>query len=194
MSEIRSLTELIVALAILLAGAGLGFALSAGLVLIKRFLAKRPGVGMAESVLASSTGAVRVFLPLLGLYLALPFALEGELLAGFELGLRILLVAISAYLLIRLVYGVEDFVEGRLGLDKADNLDARRIFTQLRVLRSVLAFFIGFMGLIFALLLLPGARQIGAGLLASAGIASLVIGFAAQRALSNLLADRKSVV
>ena len=188
MSEIRSLTELIVALAILLAGAGLGFALSAGLVLIKRFLAKRPGVGMAESVLASSTGAVRVFLPLLGLYLALPFALEGELLVGFELGLRILLVAISAYLLIRLVYGVEDFVEGRLGLDKADNLDARRIFTQLRVLRSVLAFFIGFMGLIFALLLLPGARQIGAGLLASAGIASLVIGFAAQRALSNLLA------
>ncbi len=133
-------------------------------------------------------GGLRVALPLLGAYLSLPFALEGTGLARTQLVLAVALIGLSAYVLVRALYGIEDLVTARLDLTHEDNLDARRVQTQLRVLRAVLASFIVFTAVIVILLFVPGFRQIGSGLLASAGIAGLVIGFAAQRALGNLLA------
>jgi small-conductance mechanosensitive channel len=115
-------------------------------------------------------------------------ALEGDLLDHTRTGVRILLIVSFAYLLIRVIYGAEDFLNARLGLDKPDNLEARTRQTQLRVLRNVLVSSIAFAAIIFLLLYLPGFKQLGTTLLASAGIAGLVIGFAAQRALANLLA------
>lgn len=73
-------------------------------------------------------------------------------------------------------------------LDTDDNLDARRIHTQARVLaRSVMVVIviIGFGG---ALMAFPSVRQIGASLLASAGVAGLVAGIAARPVLGNLIA------
>ncbi|MDR5779414.1 mechanosensitive ion channel [Caballeronia sp. LZ065] len=73
-------------------------------------------------------------------------------------------------------------------LDTHDNLDARRIHTQARVLaRSVMVVIviIGFGG---ALMAFPSVRQIGASLLASAGVAGLVAGIAARPVLGNLIA------
>ena len=73
-------------------------------------------------------------------------------------------------------------------LDTADNLQARRIHTQARVLaRSVMVVIviIGFGG---ALMTFPNVRQIGASLLASAGVAGLVAGIAARPVLGNLIA------
>ncbi|SAK63367.1 mechanosensitive ion channel protein MscS [Caballeronia temeraria] len=73
-------------------------------------------------------------------------------------------------------------------LDTDDNLNARRIHTQARVLaRSVMVVIviIGFGG---ALMAFPSVRQIGASLLASAGVAGLVAGIAARPVLGNLIA------
>ena len=73
-------------------------------------------------------------------------------------------------------------------LDTDDNLNARRIHTQARVLaRSVMVVIIilGFGG---ALMMFPSVRQIGASLLASAGVAGLVAGIAARPVLGNLIA------
>jgi small-conductance mechanosensitive channel len=49
-------------------------------------------------------------------------------------------------------------------------------------------FIVGLLGLAFILLTLPGARQIGASLLASAGVAGLVAGIAARPVLGNFIA------
>ncbi|MDH3506830.1 MAG: mechanosensitive ion channel family protein, partial [Gammaproteobacteria bacterium] len=133
-------------------------------------------------------GGLRLVLPLIGVYLSLPFALEDTNLLRAQNILTVALIGLSAYLLIRALYGIEDLITARLDLGHEDNLDARRLQTQLRVMRAVLASFIAFTTVIVILLFIPGFRQIGAGLLASAGIAGLVIGFAAQRALGNLLA------
>jgi small-conductance mechanosensitive channel len=182
-------TEFSFAATRLAAGAVLGFAIYAIFALVRRILNKRQGVGLAEKLLDRSTGALRVFLPLLGLFVALPAALtEGEILNLARLVIRTLVIASGAYLSIRLVYGVADFIEARLGIDAPDNLSARRTLTQMQVLRSVLVSFIAFTAFIVALLYLPGARALGTGLLASAGLAGVVIGFSAQRALGNLLA------
>lgn len=69
-----------------------------------------------------------------------------------------------------------------------DNLKARRVLTQTRVLTRSAHFIVGFIGLAFVLLTLPGARQFGASLLASAGVAGLVAGIAARPVLGNFIA------
>jgi small-conductance mechanosensitive channel len=72
--------------------------------------------------------------------------------------------------------------------DAPDNLRARRIQTQTKVLGRTAMVMIILIGLGTGLMTLPILRQIGASLLASAGVAGLVVGFAAKPVLGNLLA------
>jgi small-conductance mechanosensitive channel len=185
---VPGLTEVAIAIAIIGAGAAIGLIVYGALQLALRTLTRSTWRSAAEPFVRSCAKTLRLLLPLIGAYASLPFALEDVALSRAQLGLKAALIGVSAYFLIRLLYGTEDFVTARLGLDEADNLDARRIYTQLRVLRGALVAFITFTAIVVMLLFLPGFRQIGTGLLASAGIAGLVIGFAAQRALGNLLA------
>lgn len=73
-------------------------------------------------------------------------------------------------------------------LDIADNLQARRIHTQARVLARTVMVLIIIVGVGAALMTFPNVRQIGASLLASAGVAGLVAGIAARPVLGNLIA------
>jgi small-conductance mechanosensitive channel len=70
----------------------------------------------------------------------------------------------------------------------ADNLRARTRLTQARVLTRTLYVIILLIGVALALMTIPGVRQIGASLLASAGIGALAVGLAAKPVLGNLLA------
>ncbi len=72
--------------------------------------------------------------------------------------------------------------------DVADNFKARQLLTQTRVLARSAHFIVCLLGLSFILLTLPGARQFGASLLASAGMAGLVAGIAARPVLGNFIA------
>lgn len=72
--------------------------------------------------------------------------------------------------------------------DTPDNLQARRIQTQTRVLARSMMALIVMIGAGTALSTLPLLREIGTSLLASAGVAGLVVGFAAKPVLGNLLA------
>jgi small-conductance mechanosensitive channel len=76
----------------------------------------------------------------------------------------------------------------RFPIDAADNLHARRIRTQTRVLARTLATLIGVIGFALALLTFPEVRSVGAGLLASAGVIGIVAGIAAKPIFGNLLA------
>ncbi|MFZ4875664.1 mechanosensitive ion channel family protein [Janthinobacterium sp. Mn2066] len=73
-------------------------------------------------------------------------------------------------------------------VDMADNIRARRLITQARVLTRSAQAVVVMLGISFVLLTLPGARQIGASLLASAGVAGLVAGIAARPVLGNFIA------
>jgi len=72
--------------------------------------------------------------------------------------------------------------------DAADNLRARTRQTQARVLTRTAYVVILLVGVALALMTIPGVRQIGTSLLASAGIGALAIGLAAKPVLGNLLA------
>ncbi|CAD6507828.1 mechanosensitive ion channel family protein [Paraburkholderia sabiae] len=98
------------------------------------------------------------------------------------------LIAAITWLSLRLAGSIGEAIIRAHPLDAEDNLHARRIHTQARVLaRSVMVVIIilGFGG---ALMMFPSVRQIGASLLASAGVAGLVAGIAARPVLGNLIA------
>jgi small-conductance mechanosensitive channel len=82
------------------------------------------------------------------------------------------------------------FLELRKRFDTTteDNLRARRATTQIIVLERVVGFIVVVIGIAAGLMSVPGVRQYGASLLASAGVAGLVVGFAAQQTIANVLA------
>ncbi|MFJ3047301.1 mechanosensitive ion channel family protein [Herbaspirillum chlorophenolicum] len=98
------------------------------------------------------------------------------------------LILALTWFLIRCVKSVSVAVIKLNPYDVADNLKARRILTQTRVLSRSAYFIIALLGLSFVLLTLPGARQFGASLLASAGVAGIVAGIAAKPVLGNFFA------
>lgn len=66
--------------------------------------------------------------------------------------------------------------------------DARRRQTRLAILARMATFLIAFVTVALMLFTIPGVRQIGATLIASAGLAALAVGAAAQPALKALIA------
>jgi small-conductance mechanosensitive channel len=73
-------------------------------------------------------------------------------------------------------------------ISKEDNLRARKIYTQINILQKVANIVIIFFGLGLILLSFESIRQIGVGLFASAGVAGIIIGFSAQKAIGTLIA------
>jgi len=100
----------------------------------------------------------------------------------------ILTIAAVTWLAMEAIRGVADGVVLLHPAEVADNLAARRIQTQTRVLSRIASGTVLVAGLAFILMTFPRARQIGASLLASAGVAGLVAGIAARSVFSNLLA------
>jgi small-conductance mechanosensitive channel len=72
--------------------------------------------------------------------------------------------------------------------DVADNRIARRVHTQIAILRRLLYVVIAIVTVGAVLLTFPGVQGVGASLLASAGVLSVVAGIAAQSTLANVFA------
>jgi len=76
----------------------------------------------------------------------------------------------------------------RFKLDTEDNLLARKHVTQSRILKRIADTLILILGFAAILMTFPSVRQYGVSLLASAGAAGIVVGFALQPLLRNLVA------
>lgn len=92
------------------------------------------------------------------------------------------------WLVARVVGAVEDRILLEHPVDVEDNLAARRVQTQTRVISRVLQGAVVLVGVALALMTFPQVRQVGTALLASAGIIGLVAGVAAQPVFGNLIA------
>ncbi|MGN6312720.1 MAG: mechanosensitive ion channel family protein [Rhodanobacteraceae bacterium] len=131
-------------------------------------------------------------LPLLALQFALQDAStsmpHGAWLNALRHAVTIALICALTWLGVRAISGIERAVALRHPSDIEDNLRARSVQTQARVLSRTAMFLLGLLGLATVLMTFPSVRQFGASLLASAGVAGIVIGFAARPVLTNLLA------
>lgn len=128
----------------------------------------------------------------------LPVLAVSILLSGLEIStgmgpylariLSVLGIALTGWLAMRAVRGFVDYFLGVYSIDKADNLEARQVQTQIRVLGRVTIFIVVLATVAGVLMSIPSIRHIGVSLFASAGIAGLAVGLAARPALSNLIA------
>ncbi len=103
--------------------------------------------------------------------------------------MSILMIATLTGLGVSLAYAVTDMVLARLSVANGDaDRKARRIQTQVRLLRRVITSIIVVLAVAAILFTFDEVRALGAGLLASAGIIGIVAGVAAQSTLANLFA------
>jgi len=100
----------------------------------------------------------------------------------------LLVIAVSTWLAVQAVNGLAEGIVKQNPYDVTDNLQARRVLTQTRVLARTANSVLIVAGGAFMLMTFPGARQVGASLLASAGVIGIVAGLAAKPVFSNLIA------
>jgi small-conductance mechanosensitive channel len=103
-------------------------------------------------------------------------------------GFGILLIVAFSVLIVRGVNAIQSALLSGRRLDVADNLSARKILTQVSVIRKIIVTAVVILATGSILMLFDPVRQFGTSILASAGIAGIVIGFAAQKTLGNVLA------
>lgn len=152
-------------------------------------LSTRAETSWDDLLLPLAGKAVRRGLPLLALILGAPaLSVSPAVAEVVRNATSLLLIAVIAFILFQIVDAAAAFVLGQHRLDVTDNLQARSIYTQVVVLKKVAVTVIGLFTLASMLMVFDSVRQFGASILASAGIAGIVIGFAAQRSIATLLA------
>jgi small-conductance mechanosensitive channel len=108
--------------------------------------------------------------------------------AGVLHALVLLIIASVAWLVAALALVLEDVALARWRTDVPDNMKARRVRTQVVMLRRVTVVAIVVLTAGVMLMTFPGVRAVGASLLASAGLISVIAAVAAQSTLGNLIA------
>lgn len=102
--------------------------------------------------------------------------------------LSLLIITYLTWLTVQILYSLRDRIARRTDKDLAKEMNLRAIRTKLNILLKIAVFAVVIIGISLALMTFPKIHQIGISILASAGIAGVIIGFAAQKSLGNLLA------
>jgi small-conductance mechanosensitive channel len=107
---------------------------------------------------------------------------------GTILALQVGSILSFAWLLLQAGRGMRRFLDEHFDISQPDNLRARRVRTQIAFIERIFDVAVVVVTVAIVIGQFESGRKLSNGLLASAGVASLVIGLAAQRTLANLLA------
>jgi small-conductance mechanosensitive channel len=125
---------------------------------------------------------------LLVLRAALPFGISEEHLAAVKQVLSLFFIGLVSLLLIKTTYVLDGYIINRFSIDEKDNLRARKIRTQLNVLKRIVIVLVCVLALGTMLMTFEKVRQLGTTILASAGIIGIILGIAAQRTIGTFIA------
>jgi small-conductance mechanosensitive channel len=144
---------------------------------------------LVQALLAHVDRPASAVLPLAALLLVVELAPASlPHLPRVEHFLLLSLIGALTWLVMAAIAGFGQAMIDRNPATMADNLQARRVQTQTRVLARTAMVIVLLAGLSLALMTFPGARQVGASLLASAGVLGIVGGIAARPVFTNLIA------
>ena len=139
--------------------------------------------------LGSVRRRARVMLAIVGVWIAVSQTLPAPDWRPFiDQGFRILSIAGGAWLLAGTIGFLIDHALARYPINVPDNRVARRIRTQVMIIRRVGLAVIVLLAVGSILMTFPSVQAVGASLLASAGVAFIVAGLAAQSTLANVFA------
>ncbi|GAA2045975.1 hypothetical protein GCM10009720_28590 [Yaniella flava] len=168
-------------------GALVGVVLTAIVALVVRFvLRRRPRL---RSHLKTVLGPAFVAMFFLGARIGLE--LSGQEISGYQVLAFLLLIGTAAgfaWLALRVVNVIERRVELQYDEVTTEDRRGRRIKTQMQLIKRVLNTIIIIIALSAILLAIPQVRALGAGILASAGLVSVVAALAVQTMLTNVFA------
>lgn len=157
--------------------------------ILERFSRQAGRHVLDQSLVRHGRRPARYILPLLALLLAVPLvSLPDALKQPMEHTIGLALLASVAWVMIVAVNVIADLIMARYRVDVKDNLAARTIETQVHILSRVVNVVILTVTGAVMLLTIPSIRAVGTSVLASAGLAGLVLGMAAKPTLSNLVA------
>ena len=176
-------------------GIALGIAIVAALVVIAiTALVIRPARKRREGarfLFDKVRAPYRLLVTVVAIWIAVAFAFpisDKALRSMVNHGFLILTIMVATWLTGALLgYGL-GLAVGRYKTDVPDNRLARRAQTQLLIVRRLLVVIVVIVGLAAVLLTFPGVQALGASVLASAGVVSIVAGLAAQSTLGNVFA------
>ena len=153
---------------------------------ILRKVAKRSDNESDDIVLRRIASPTRFALVALALVLV---AREVPMVESFwERIASVVMPAILGWIALAILHALIEAMKLRADVSVEDNLQARRKRTKLTMFNRIATFIIIFVTVGLILLSIPGVRDIGVTLVASAGLAGLAVGAAAQPALKSLIA------
>jgi small-conductance mechanosensitive channel len=183
--SVESVLRALIAAAIVIAAAYLGFALLQWVA--RRYSTRYP------ALTSLIDRARRPFRFLVGLVAAQVVStriahVHGSWVDTLEHGLRIGTIVALVWLAITAVNVVEEQIFKNDSKKERDPIDRRRFQTQITLLRRLIVASIIGIGVVAVLLTFPAVASLGTTLVASAGLISIVAGLAAQTSLTNVFA------
>ncbi|MCG6191319.1 mechanosensitive ion channel family protein [Maribellus maritimus] len=100
----------------------------------------------------------------------------------------VLLIVSFAWLLIAGIRTFKRIFVEHLDLEKEDNLRSRKFQTQFNILEKIIVFLVIIISIGLILMMFDDVKRLGISLFASAGVAGIIIGFAAQRIIAAVIA------
>jgi small-conductance mechanosensitive channel len=185
------LRHTLTAVLIIALAAAAGALIHALLYTLGRRLALRGEGELGDRLVDYSKRPAALILPLITVQLTFPLVspyLHPTVFLALRHALGLGLIAGVAWLIISMSRIIDDVLGLRYRLDVSDNLEARRVHTQARVLRRTVTVLMVILTIGVMLMTFPQVRELGASVLASAGLAGIVVGFAARPVLQNLIA------
>lgn len=157
---------------------------------IFRAIARRKG--WAAMLIARARIPFRILLMVIVLWIAVAITLPADVAAGWRDAIHhtflIFTIAAGVWFAAALAVYVEDLGLARYRLDVPDNRYARKVRTQVLIIRRLTIVAAVVVGLGAILLTFPALQAAGASILASAGVIGIIAGVAAQSTLANLFA------
>ncbi|MGA1874844.1 MAG: mechanosensitive ion channel family protein [bacterium] len=130
----------------------------------------------------------KLILPVLFTAMGIPFLYFPKSIVGILADIFYLLFVFSlTWLSLRTVYVFRDAILRKYAIMVKEDLRARRIHTQVGIVVRMIKYFLLILALSFMLLHFRTIRRIGIGVLASAGVIGVILGFSAQKSIANLL-------
>ena len=114
--------------------------------------------------------------------------LQGVALPILDKALQLAVIATVTWLVLAFINACADYIKLKNDISVPDNRESRRVRTQVAVVGQTLRALVVVAGVAMALMSFPQIKQLGAGLLASAGIVGIAVGIAARPVLENIIA------
>lgn len=129
-----------------------------------------------------------IFWLVLRIFTAYSFISQTDIYGSLSQINNILLIGTIGWILIKAVRIAFYYFENRININEDNNYAARKNLTKMKIFEGIIVALITVVTIAIALMTFEKVRTLGISLLTSAGIAGIIVGFAAQKSIASIFA------